>query len=310
MSAARRLLGARAPARRLAALRLLIGGYGLVYLAARFPHVVGVASFSPGQFAPVGPVSLLSAPLPHALVVLIAALGVVAGLAFVAGHRYRVSGPLFAVLLLWATSYRNSWSMIFHTENLLVLHVFVLGLVPAAADVWSLDARRRRPEPEPAPELEGWRWGWPIVLLCAVTLATYFIAGYTKLDRAGLQWITSDTLRYYVAYDNIRKIELGAAHSPIGAALAGHAWAFPPLAALSMVVEVLAPVALLHRRIGQLWAGAAWSFHVGVLVVMAIVFHYPLLGFAYAPFFAVERGVGALGRRLARHPAIARVLAR
>jgi hypothetical protein len=292
-----------APAERLAALRLLIGGYGLVYLATRFPHVVGVASFSPRQFAPVGPVTLLAAPLPYSIVVAIAAAAVLAGFAFVAGLRYRVSGPLFGVLLLWATSYRNSWSMIFHTENLLVLHVLVLGLVPAAADVWSLDARKRD-APEPGPE--GFRWGWPILLLCAVTVATYFIAGFTKLDRAGLQWVTSDTLRYHVAYDNIRKIELGSTHSPIGAALAGHAWAFPPLAALSMVVEVLAPLALLHRRVGHLWAVTAWSFHLGVLVVMAIVFHYPLLGFAYAPFFAVERGVGALGRRLAQHPALAR----
>jgi hypothetical protein len=292
-----------APAHRLAALRLLIGGYGLVYLASRFPHVVGVASFSPRQFAPVGPVTLLSAPLPYPLVVAIAAAAVLAGFAFVAGLRYRVSGPLFGVLLLWATSYRNSWSMIFHTENLLVLHVLVLGLVPAAADVWSLDARRRGAL---EPRSEGFRWGWPILLLCGVTVATYFIAGFTNLDRAGLEWITSDTLRYHVAYDNMRKIELGAAHSPIGAALAGHAWAFPPLAALSMVVEVLAPLALVHRRVGQLWAATAWSFHLGVVVVMAIVFHYPLLGFAYAPFFAVERGVGALGRRLVQHPALVR----
>ena len=287
-----------APASRLAALRLLLGGYALVYLVVRFPHVVGVASFSPRQFAPVGPVALLDAPMPWALVVTIAAAGVTSGIAFVAGWRYRVSGPLFALLLLWATSYRNSWSMIFHTENLIVLHVLVLGLVPAAADVWSIDARRGDRAGRPAPGDTGFRWGWPIFLLCAVTVATYFIAGYTKLDRAGLSWVASDTLRYYVAYDNVRKIELGAMHSPIGAALAGWPWAFPPLAALSMVVEVFAPLALVHRRVGRLWAALAWSFHVGVLVVMAIVFHYPLLGFAYAPFFAVERGVGGLARRL------------
>ena len=32
------------------------------------------------------------------------------------------AGRLFALLLLWVTSYRNSWGMIFHTDNLLVLH--------------------------------------------------------------------------------------------------------------------------------------------------------------------------------------------
>ena len=57
-------------------------------------------------------------------------------------------------------------------------------------------------------------------------------------------------------------------------------WLFPPLAAVSLIVELGSPLALLHRRIAYVWCAVAWSFHVGVLAVMWIVFHYPLLGLA------------------------------
>ncbi|MCA9650102.1 MAG: HTTM domain-containing protein [Myxococcales bacterium] len=276
---------APAPARRLAMLRLMVGSYAVAYLLVRFAHIVSVSGMSANQWKPVGPVVLLGAPLPGAVVVATTVLAVLMGAAFVAGWRFRVTGPAFALLLLWVTSYRNSWSMIFHTENLLVLHVIVLAASPAA-DAISLDARRRGWEPDDEPR--AW-YGWAIRLLCAVTVVTYFIAGWSKVANAGWGWATSDTLRIYVAYDNLRKVELGAGYSWLGTTLAQHGWLFPPLAMLSLALELGAPVALLHPRVGRAWAALAWSFHVGVLVLMAIMFHYQVSGMAYASFFEVER---------------------
>jgi len=275
---------APAPARRLAMLRILVGGFALVYLLVRFVHLVGVSGNSAQQWKPVGPVSLLSAPLPPAAVVAAAVLAVLLGVPFVLGLRFRVTGPLFAAALLWVTSYRNSWSMIFHTENLMVVHVLVLALSPAA-DALSLDARRRPPVDE-APRA---RYGWAIRLLCAATVTTYFIAGWSKLHASGLGWVTSDTLRMYVAYDNLRKVELGDAYSWLGTTLAQHAWVFRPMAAISLLTEVAAPLALLHPRLARWWCVGAWGFHMGVGVLMAIVFTYPLSGVGYASFFPVER---------------------
>src|SRR5690606_19115262 len=88
---------------------------------------------------------------------------------------------------------------------------------------------------------------------------------------------------------NLRKAELGASYSIIGAFAVRYDWIFPPLAGLSLLIELGAPVALFGRRIGMIWCALAWSFHFGVLVIMAILFHYPLLGVAYASFFPVER---------------------
>ena len=56
------------------------------------------------------------------------------------------------------------------------------------------------------------------------------------------------------------------------------------MALASVVVELGAPVALLRGRLRALWVVAAWSFHLGVLVLMAILFAYPLSGVGYASF--------------------------
>lgn len=299
MTLARRLDGwwrTPAPAKRLAALRLLVGGFAVGYVAVRAPNFLSYADFDDSQFAPVGIARLLDGPLPDVVLRLLVASTVVAGAAFLAGWRFRFSGPTFAFLLLALMTYRNAWGQVFHTENILVLHVLVLGLSPSA-DALSLDSRGRD-----APGA-GARYGWPIRLMCVLTVLTYFIAGETKLRIAGLDWITSDSLRNLVAYDNLRKIELGDAHSPLGGILVGHAWLFPPLAVFTLAVELGAPLALLGGRVARAWAVLAWGFHVGVVAVMAIVFPYPLLGIAFAPFFAVERLRLRLPARLASRPA-------
>ncbi|MEX1366615.1 MAG: hypothetical protein AB1Z98_26050, partial [Nannocystaceae bacterium] len=207
---------APAPARRLAVLRMLVGGYTAGYLAVHFVYIVAVSSMLPSQWKPVGPVSLLSVPLPSAAVVVITVLAVLLGVAFTVGWRFRITGPAFALAFLWVTSYRNSWSMVFHTENLMVLHVIIVAASPAA-DAISMDARRRGLPVDDTPR--AW-YGWAIRLMCAVTLLTYFLAGWSKLANAGWGWVTSDTLRLYVSYDNLRKVELGAGYSSLGTALA------------------------------------------------------------------------------------------
>ncbi|HET9477676.1 MAG TPA: HTTM domain-containing protein [Dehalococcoidia bacterium] len=288
---------APAPAARLAALRIIIGGFALGYVVIRSGNLGSYAGLPDAQFDAVGAVSLLSGPMPETAVELLPWLAALAGLGFVLGWRYAITGPAFALLLLWVTTYRNSWGQIFHTENLLVLHVLVLALSPAA-DALSLDARGRS-----AAAPDDGRYGWPIRLMCLLTVMTYFITGQTKLRNAGLDWITSDSLRNYVAYDNLRKAELGDTHSFLGAELVSHGWLFQPLAVFTLAVELGAPLALLSRGVARFWVAAAWSFHLGVLAVMAIVFPYPLLGAAFAPFFEVERlpRPGLLPSRLPRH---------
>lgn len=272
---------APAPAERLATVRVLVGAYAFVYLLVRVPVLADFSRLSASRFDPVGVVHVLSEPLPAAVVWALWAACVVAAGMFVAGWRHRASGPLFAVLLLWVTSYRNSWGMIFHTENLLVLHAIVLALCPAA-DARSVEAPG-------AGRGDGVAYGWPLRLMGAITVASYVIAGLAKLRLSGWHWAEGEILRNYIAYDTVRKIEIDSVYSPFGAWLVGFAAPFPVIGAFTFVIELGAPLALLRGRLGSAFVGLLYAFHVGVLSVMAIAFPYQLVGVAYAALLPCER---------------------
>jgi hypothetical protein len=273
---------APAPAERLAALRILIGGYALVWVIARLGEFAGVAKDGPAHFRPYGIVRALEAPLPVSAVVAIAILTCVLLALFVLGVGYRYVAPLAALFLLWTITYRNCWGMPFHTENLMVLHVIALACAPAA-DAWAIDAGKR--------SAAAAGYGWPIKLLCALTAATYMLAGIAKLRIAGIDWIDGELLRNQIAIDNLRKAVLGDGVAPLAHLVLGHPKALVPFSAMSLALELGAPLALLHRRTGYVWAVGAWGFHLGVVLLMNIWFIYPLAFIALAPVFEVERPV-------------------
>jgi hypothetical protein len=293
---------APAPAVRLALLRILCGSYALVYLLAGFPTLTTVRHFDRHEFTPAGIVSLLSAPLPGGLVLGVTLLTAVLALVFVLGYRYAWSAPVFALSFLWVTSYRNSWGMLFHTENLLTLHVLILGFSPAA-DALSLDARGRA---EPA---DSGAYGWAGRAMAWVIAVCYVLAGIAKLKLAGPLWLEGALLRAQIAYDNLRKIELGSNYSALGAWLVQYRWPFRVFAWLTLVVELGAPLALLGGRVALAWVASAWLFHLGVLTLMAIPFHYQLSLVAYAPLFPVER-LAARGFNRFGSPPLTRFFAR
>ncbi|MFO0619103.1 MAG: HTTM domain-containing protein [Polyangiaceae bacterium] len=273
------------PAKRLAALRILIGGFATFYSIGVAITMRRLAHAAPADFAPTGPVAILSGPLPPWAFYAVTALTLASSVPFTLGYRYRITGPLFAAAFLWTGAYRSSFSMIFHTENLLALHLVVLAMGDAAA-VWSLDARRARSADPPPDDA---RFGWPVRLLSLVTVAAYVLAGVAKLRLRGTAWLSGETLSYQIAYDNARKAVLGDTYSPIGGFVVRHTWLMRPLAILAVALELGAPLALVGRRAATVWAIVAWGFHAGVLALMAIFFPYPTLGLAFLSLFAPER---------------------
>lgn len=270
------------PAARLGMVRLLVGAYAFVYLTIRLPHLwsYGLTDFS--RFVPVGVVTLGEAPtlpwLYRALVLLTWGLS----MPFALGWHHRFLGIPFAGLLLWVLSYSNSWGMILHTDNLLMMHIIVLALAPAAAAV-SLDARRMGIEARASR-----RYGWPLKLMVAIAVGVYFLAGVAKLRNSGMAFFDGNTLRNYVAWGNVRKVALGSHHSPIGVLSLGIPGFFGLLSGGSLLLELMAPVALVHRRLGIFWAAMIWAFHIGVLALMAIAFVYPLTFVAFLPLLECE----------------------
>ena len=286
-------LSVAAPPERLAALRILTVGFALGYLLVRLPHLLDVARLSaitPDRFEPVGPLVLLRDPLPESVAVTALVLTIAVGFAAVAGWRWRLTGPAFAAGTLLVLSYRNSWGQIFHTENLVVLHMGVLA-VTRSADAWSIDARRRastRSADEPPAAAHHVRYGWPAQLMVVIVVVAYVLAGWAKLRASGFAWAGGDALRNLVAHDALRKELVGDSASPLGVLALRRAWVFPPMATLSLAVELLAPVALLGGRPRLVWAASAWVFHLGVLAIMGIMFPYQVLGVAFAAFVTIE----------------------
>ena len=268
---------------RLAVFRVLCGAFSVVYVAVRIRRFLDLADAPAARFNPVGPLALLDSPVSGAVVVVGVLALLALGVAFTCGAWFRVTGPLFSVALLLATTYRSSWGQVLYFENLMVLHVAIVGFT-RSADALSVDARHRA---EPAPASPA--FGWPIRLAACVTVLTYVLAGVAKLRIGGIEWMDGETLRNHVAYSAARLDVLGGSPSPLAGPLLDAAWLFTPLAIATVVIEIAAPVALLGGTVRNIWVAAAWLMHAGIAALMFVVFPYPLALLAFAPLFELER---------------------
>lgn len=270
------------PARRLAAVRIAVGVFACLWLAGISIDLLARAGFDPARFRPVGLAVWTGRVAPE-----VVGAGLVAtialGVAWVLGLRYRVLAPGFALGLAWLLSYRNSWGHLSHGEHLLVLHVAILSLAPAA-DALRFRDRRAEPAGDDA------RYGWPLRLLVLVTISTYAIAGLAKLRGGGWAWLSGDTVRLHVANEALRVGLVGGTVSPLATWLVPHGWIFAIAAWGTVALEVGAPLALVGGRVRTAWICGTWAMHVGIAMVMGIVFTYPVSGVAFVGFVAAERG--------------------
>lgn len=278
-----------APAARPAVLRVGTGLYTVWYLGRRVRLLRRIHRTDPALFAPVGPCRVLRRPFPPVVADALVTVELLATVAFTLGIAHRVIGPVHSALLLWTLSYRNSWSMIFHIDNNLVLHTAVLGCT-RSADALSLAA------PTAGRALgHDWRYGVPGNVMNAVTTATYCLSGVAKVaGPLGWGWARGESLRSQIAADGLRKRVLGAGGAPLGVRLHRHTWLFRLMATGSLALELLAPLALLDRRLGRLWAVGAFGMHWGIKAIMGITFRHQLSGVLYLPFLELDR---LLGRR-------------
>lgn len=268
---------APAPARHLAYLRIGTGLFSVCYLVIRAPHLNSFGSYDEQRFEPVGIVGFLrDAPLSQTALTVAIMFAIASGLLFLLGVRYKVSGPAFALALLWVTSYRNSFGAVLHTENLMVLHVMLLSLT-RASDAISFDAKHKQFPTSP-------HYRWPVPSLVLVSTLTYVLAGVAKFQSSGLTWLDGNLLRNQLAYDNLRKHLLGDYSSPFIGYVISWSWVWIPIAIVTLLLELGAPIALLGRNSARLMALSLWGFHVGVMVLMVIAFPYQLSGVAFLAF--------------------------
>jgi|SRR5436190_12409075 len=277
-----------APATRLALLRIILGGSFVGYLVCKQDLFLAVAQTDPQLFAPVGVV--FHGPMGVELFQWLMRATILATICLTLGLWHRFTGPMCAALVLWLMCYRHSWNKLYHSNNLWVFHLVVLGL-SCSADVWSLDAlfRRRKTGGHTFCEIAS-RYRWPIRLMCGLIVSTYFLAAVAKLSGdLGLGWASGENLRYQMAIDGLRKELFNEAPNPVSYALYPHLTLFSVLAVGSLGLELFAPLALFNRRIALFWCVNTFLMHWGIFMVMHINFHYQLSGLMFVPFFRVER---------------------
>lgn len=292
-----RIVDQAAPAERLAALRIAVGVFVVVYFIARAPVFLALADRPAGDFDPVGLLVVLDDPPRGAVVSIVFFVTVAAGIAATLGHRYRPAVIVCVLGALFLTTLRSSWGQLLHFENLMVLQLMVLACSPAA-DGWSLDSRRENGTAEAGSRSPSVRYGWPLAIASLVMVVTYVIAGIAKLRYGGFEWLDGDTLRNHVAYSAARLDIIGGSPPLLAEFVVEHAWILGPAALASVAVELGAPVVFIGRRWRNAWVAAAWLMHIGILLTMSVGFPSPLFGVAFAPLFPLERIPRWLGRRI------------
>ena len=296
------------PARRIALLRIAVGLYLLQLQLSEHRAWLRVSRAGQDTFEGIGLASLLSGPLDDGLWGAVLVSSIVLNVAFVLGIAHRVIAPLFAILLTFVLGYRNSWGQVYHVNHLACLHATILALAPAA-HAFSVDAwvrkrlgERRWIDVLAWPRIEAasdWRFGWGVQLMCVVTTIVYSLAGLAKVTgEAGWRWALGSNLRDQIAYDALYKELL---HPDGGGEWVWRIYAYPdlliPAAVVTLILELLAPVALLHRRLAWLFCISMWLAHLGIDVLMTILFPYQIFGVAYLSFFAIERPIDWVLRR-------------
>lgn len=260
------------PRGRLSALKRATGAYAVLSLLAQAHLYFQLTNLTRESFAPVGVLSLLESPLPTGVLGFLYVATVGLGISFAKNARSGAMSLLFALALLLLTTYRSCWGMIFHTDNLLVLHVGLLALDPI----------RGQREEKPLCS------GAILHALQLVTIASYLLAGFAKLSNSGWAWVLGESLQHQLAYDTVRKQTLGGLVSPLAPLIAQSPWLCFPASVFTLAVELLSPLALYSSRLARRWCWAAWLFHVGVLATMGIVFAFPLSGCAFLCFARPE----------------------
>lgn len=250
-------------ARRLAALR--IGLCSLLALRLATRDFTFVADQPAALYQPVSFMKLLGEMPSHDLTVVLQVAGVAAALLAAAGLWTRASLPLAFACALVLEGMLNSTGKIVHNEVLLMLCLIpLLAATRAARAAWTLRLPGMRPPA--ARSQRGEAFGWPLRTAMIVVALAYFFVGFQKLRFSGLEWATSDNLRWILYSSSDSQ---GDPNS-IALFVADRAWLAHLLAAGTIFIELCFPLALFVPRLRWLFVPAAVSLHAGIWLAMGL----------------------------------------
>jgi hypothetical protein len=186
----------------------------------------------------------------------IVGLQVVGGLAAVAAvlrRRPRLAFALAWLCYLALAGIRGSRGKVLHND-LLLLWVCVPFLL-APVQVALSDRVERRDH------------GWPVRSAMAIAALIYFLAGYHKVRRSGLDWAIGDNVRYVMLWGPA----IGRAKwDALATWVAERNWASRGTGAFILSFELSFPLALLWRRLQPWYALVAVALHVATYLFLGL----------------------------------------
>jgi hypothetical protein len=109
--------------------------------------------------------------------------------------------------------------------------------------------------------------GWPVRVATAVAATIYFLTGYHKLRRSGIDWAIGDNFRYIMLWGPT----YGRPHWEAMAEWIGeHLWAARTSSTFLLGLELSFPLALVFRRLQWVWALAAAFVHIATWILLGL----------------------------------------
>ncbi len=202
------------------------------------------------------------------LCVILAALGLLT----------RMATAVSFVLGLYVIGLQFNYGYLHWAHAIVPLVMGVLALAPCA-DACSLDALIRKYRRRQRASAGG-QYHWPVQLVRVIFVTIFFAAGLSKLRAAGLSWVMSDTLRHYLLENQyvFHADAMNAWTRPLVEWLVGYPVLCRILAALTLVVELSAPLALVSPGARLLLIPTLFLFQVGNALLLYQDFFFAYLG--------------------------------
>jgi hypothetical protein len=167
------------------------------------------------------------------------------------------------------------------TQHFDTLVVFTSGAlaISRAADAFSFDALIRHVRPRRTAIDQG-EYTWPIRFVWVAMALIFCAAGLSKLRHSGLDWILSDNLALLLQRQQYH-ISDGEPWTNWGLLVAAHPWAARSMAAASMCIETLFPLALFSRIARRVLVPSGLLFLIGIRALMGPTFEQFMLCYIF-----------------------------
>jgi hypothetical protein len=266
IAAIERFVFAPEDARRLAAFR--IGVFGLLAARLAVNDYGRVADRPRALFDPISFFELLPSMPSAELTSVVQALGIAAALLAAAGIWPRASFPAAFASALFLGLMLNAGGKVVHNDVVLMLCLLPLLATPRTASrVWALRLPGIDREPRTAdPRSTGPAYGWPIRTAMIVVALAYLSVGFQKLRYSGLDWITTDNLRWVLYASS----DVQGKPNQLALFVADRAWLAHLLAAATIAIELCFVLCLPFARLRWLFVPGVVGLHLGIGLTMGL----------------------------------------